>query len=61
MSMFERSRFKYYLSLVIFVITFILSRESNLEVLKTGLYLISSISLILGYYLMPVSKEKLKS
>lgn len=59
--MFERSRFKYYLSLVIFVITFILSRESNLEVLKTGLYLISSISLILGYYLMPVSKEKLKS
>lgn len=61
MSMFERSRFKYYLSLVIFVITFILGRESNLEVLKTGLYLISSISLILGYYLMPVSKEKLKS
>lgn len=59
--MFERSKFKYYLSLVIFVITFILGRESNLEVLKTGLYLISSISLILGYYLMPVSKEKLKS
>lgn len=61
MSMFERNKFKYYLSLVIFVITFILGRESNLEVLKTGLYLISSISLILGYYLMPVSKEKLKS
>lgn len=61
MSMFERSKFKYYLSLVIFAITFILGRESNLEVLKTGLYLISSISLILGYYLMPVSKEKLKS
>lgn len=59
--MFERSKFKYYLSLVIFAITFILGRESNLEVLKTGLYLISSISLILGYYLMPVSKEKLKS
>ena len=59
--MFERNKFKYYLSLVIFVITFILGRESNLEVLKTGLYLISSISLILGYYLMPVSKEKLKS
>ena len=59
--MFERSKFKYYLSLVIFAITFILGRESNLEVLKTGLYLISSISLILGYYLMPVSKEELKS
>ena len=59
--MFERSKFKYYLSLVIFAITFILGRESNLEVLKTGLYLTSSISLILGYYLMPVSKDKLKS
>lgn len=61
MSMFERSKFKYYLSLVIFAITFILGRESNLEVLKTGLYLTSSISLTLGYYLMPVSKEELKS
>lgn len=59
--MFERSKFKYYLSLVIFAITFILGRESNLEVLKTGLYLTSSISLTLGYYLMPVSKEELKS
>lgn len=61
MSMFERSKFKYYLSLVIFAITFILGRESNLEVFKTGLYLTSSISLILGYYLMPVSNEELKS
>ena len=59
--MLERSKFKYYLSLVIFAITFILGRESNLEVFKTGLYLTSSISLILGYYLMPVSNEELKS
>ena len=59
--MFERSKFKYYLSLVIFAVAFILGTESNLEIFKGGLYLIASISLILGYYLMPVSKDKLKS
>ena len=61
MNMLERSKFKYYLSLVIFAVAFILGTESNLEIFKGGLYLIASISLILGYYLMPVSKDKLKS
>lgn len=31
--MFERSKFKYYLSLVIFAVAFILGTESNLEML----------------------------